>query len=234
MKIPADIKKKIGTQCGPQLLEYRIDPKSINLGFNLKSHIPHVAGQSSHGEYGVLKEIFRRLGVSAGTACEFGAWDGVYCSNAYDLVVSDGWSCIMMEADEDRYKKLLKTASRIPSIDPYHETIHFSHQQGKLLDAFFDEIKMPAVFDLLCIDIDSCDYQVWESLQKYAPKVVVIEADNLDLDIIQKEEIPHTHLGGSTCYPPMKRLGESKGYTLVEYTYNLIFVRNDLVAQVRP
>jgi hypothetical protein len=29
-------------------------------------------------------------------------------------------------------------------------------------------------------------------------------------------------------------LGESKGYTLVEYTYNLIFVRNDLIDRIKP
>jgi len=30
----------------------------------------------------------------------------------------------------------------------------------------------------------------------------------------------------------MKALGESKGYTLVSYTYNLIFVHNDYVQEV--
>lgn len=34
---------------------------------------------------------------------------------------------------------------------------------------------IPNDFELLSIDIDSYDYQVWKSLKVYKPKIVIIE-----------------------------------------------------------
>jgi len=223
----------IGTQCGPRLKKYRIEPHLVDCGFGL-ARFAQELGTSSHGEYGVLKEIFERLGVEKGVCCEFGAWDGIKYSNTFDLVAHHNWSCVMIESHPLRFQNLMGTAAHYPKISPYNDTIHYLPGKGILLDDFFKSIKFTREFDLLSIDIDSCDYQVWDSLKDYSPKVVVIEADNLELDIIQEEGISHRCLGGSTCYTPMKRLGESKGYTLVEYTYNLIFVRNDLIDRIKP
>ena len=227
-----EIQAMIGTPCGRKLLCHRIYPHEIKCGFGLDT--PKAVGHSSHGEYGVIKEIARRLQISKGVACEFGAWNGKRASNTFDLVANHGWSCVMIENDSLRFQNLMGTAAHYPNISPYNDTIHYLPGKGILLDDFFKSIKFAREFDLLSIDIDSCDYQVWDSLKDYSPKIVVIEADNLELDIIQEEGIPHGCLGGSTCYPPMKRLGESKGYTLVEYTYNLIFVRNDLIDRIKP
>jgi len=230
-----EIQAMIG--CSPKsfskdLAPYRIVPGDTKYGFGLEDYKEY--GQSSHGEYGVVKEISRRLQVTQGVACEFGAWNGKRSSNTFDLVADHDWSCVMIENHPLRFQNLMGTAAHYPNISPYCDTIHYLPEKGILLDDFFKSIKFPCEFDLLSIDIDSCDYQVWDSLKDYSPKIVVIEADNLELDIIQEEGISHKCLGGSTCYPPMKRLGESKGYTLVEYTYNLIFVRNDLIDRIKP
>ena len=37
---------------------------------------------------------------------------------------------------------------------------------------------LPKDFELLSIDIDSCDYQVWQSIEHYKPKLVIIEIDS--------------------------------------------------------
>ena len=228
-----EIQAMIGSRPDRRLLHlHRISPHEVDCGFGLKKY--KESGHSCHGEYGVVKEIARRLQIIKGVACEFGAWNGKNASNTFDLVADHDWSCVMIENMPLRFQNLMGTAAHYPNISPYPDTIHYLPEKGILLDDFFKSIKFPREFDLLSIDIDSHDYQVWDSLKNYSPKIVVIEADNLDLDIIQQEGVPHKCLGGSTCYPPMKRLGESKGYTLVEYTYNLIFVRNDLIDRIKP
>lgn len=37
---------------------------------------------------------------------------------------------------------------------------------------------MPKDFDILSIDIDSCNYQVWASIKEYSPKIVIIEVNS--------------------------------------------------------
>jgi hypothetical protein len=231
VKTKEEAYKLIGTQCGPRLKGFRIQPHMIDCGYGLDRFALEL-GTSSHGEYGVLKEIFERLDIEKGICCEFGAWDGIKYSNTYNLIVDHGWSAVLMELDASRYAELSTNAQAWPGVRTFQALIHYDKERGTLLDDFLDSVEMPTDFDLLSIDIDSCDYQVWDALKRYKPKVVVIEADNLDLDIIQQDGIPHNKLGGSTCFPPMKALGESKGYTLVSYTYNLIFVHNDYVQEV--
>ena len=231
IKTKEEAYKLIGTQCGHRLTDFRIEPHTIDCGYGLAPFALE-RRNSSHGEYGVLKEIFERLDIEKGMCCEFGAWDGLKYSNTYNLIADHGWSAVLMELDASRYAALNTNAQAWPGVRTFQTLIHYDKERGTLLDDFLDSVEMPTDFDLLCIDIDSHDYQVWDALKRYKPKVVVIEADNLDLDIIQQDGIPHKRLGGSTCFPPMKALGESKGYTLAAYTYNLIFVRNDYTYQL--
>jgi len=60
---------------------------------------------SQYGEDGILSEIYRRLGVTAGFFVEFGAWDGMHLSNSYALVEA-GWSGCYIEGDPDRFRTL--------------------------------------------------------------------------------------------------------------------------------
>ena len=206
---------------------------------------------ASHGEDGILEEIFlNRLNIQKGIACEFGAWDGMTFSNTYNLVKNYGWRCHMIESDPEKAKELRQTASK-PGVDiiPYEYIIDYKSRfivddktnpfvpvakQTITLESFFDRIKMPRDFDLLSIDVDGPDYPIWQSLENYHPKIVIIEANNNDLDIIYKEGADHkVHMEGSTSFNPMKKLGESKGYTLLAFTYNMIFARNDIFERLK-
>ena len=183
---------------------------------------------SQHGEDGVLEEIFKRLEISYGFACEFGAWDGKKNSNTFNLV-EKGWNCLMIEGDERKFKDLLKVTQEYKNITPH--CAYVSHIEGdqNSLNVIFDNHSLPKDFELLSIDVDSCDYQIWKSLKNYQPKVVIIEHSGLDMDVIYKFGAQHKlHLEGSTGFKPMKELGEEKGYCLLCDTYNLIFIRNDL------
>jgi len=183
---------------------------------------------SQNGEDGILLEIFNRLQIENGYACEFGAWDGKHLSNTFNLIESKNWFCVMIEADEDKYHELKHTAKSFKRITPLNKKVHYLDGKGERLDSILSNTSIPIEFDLLSIDVDSCDYHIWKSLKKYRPKVVVIEHSGLIEFIIQKEGAIHKKdKDGSTSFFPMKWLGEKKGYTLICDTGNMIFVRND-------
>ena len=43
------------------------------------------------------------------------------------------------------------------------------------LDQILSKTEIPKIFDVLLIDVDSIDYQIWESLHEYKPLLAVIE-----------------------------------------------------------
>jgi hypothetical protein len=126
---------------------------------------------SQSGEDGILEALFSKLGVSDGFFVEFGAWDGQHLSNTYRLV-GEGWSGCQIEGDPERYQDLL---ANIPS-DKIRKVCNYVAISGEhSLDCLLDQGSTPRDFDLLSIDIDSDDLAIWESLQRYQPKCVVIE-----------------------------------------------------------
>ena len=40
------------------------------------------------------------------------------------------------------------------------------------------DTEIPINFDILSIDVDSYDYQIWKSVEKYKPKIVIIEINS--------------------------------------------------------
>ena len=91
---------------------------------------------------------------------------------------------------------------------------------------------LPYEFDLLSIDIDSDDYQVWKAFTQYAPKLVIVEINNRDLPGIHlvNESGSSFVLGESgTSISAMDQLARLKGYSLVAMIgCNAIFIRNEL------
>jgi len=184
---------------------------------------------SQQGEDGILEELLKRLDIKDGSwACEFGAWDGKHLSNTFNLVKNSNWKCVMIEADEEKYADLYQTSKIYSNIHPVLGAIHYLNGHGQKLDEVLFETEIPKDFDLLSIDVDSCDYHIWKSLEEYQPKIVIIEHSGLDDYIIQREGAIHkVDIDGSTSFHPIKELGEEKGYTLLCDTGNLIFMKDE-------
>jgi len=194
----------------------------------IKRSIPALAYRknvySQNGEDGIFQELLRRIENPSNWVCEFGAWDGKQCSNTFHLV-KQGYNAIYIEGREDYFQDLLKTCEEYPRIRPIHTMV--AHEGEGILDNILDQTDIPIDFDILSIDIDSYDYQVWRSVQTYSPKFVIIEINS----VISPLNMNHIHNEGieGTSFLPMVELGISKGYTLICHTGNLIFVRNNLV-----
>jgi len=185
---------------------------------------------SQNGEDGIIAEILRRLNIQTGWACEFGAWDGMHCSNTFNLV-KQGWKAVFIEGDNSRYIDLMKTCSLYPKIRPIHAFVDHVPGSSGSLDSILKTTDIPTDFDILSIDIDTFDYQVWDSLTLYNPKIVIIEI-NSDINPNVPNHIHTPGVFGGTSFLPMLQLGKKKGYTFVLHTGNMIFVRNDLYSQL--
>lgn len=182
---------------------------------------------SQNGEDGVLIEIFRRLNVTPTWVCEFGAWDGKHLSNTFHWV-QNGANAVYIEADEEKMKDLNKTCEQYKNILPICSRVEAEGPNS--LDEILADTLIPYDFDILSIDIDSYDYQVWKGFNNYSPKVVVVEINSGVQPTDENHIHDETHQG--TGFLPMLRLGLEKSYTLVAHTGNLIFVHNDLVEQL--
>lgn len=179
---------------------------------------------SQNGEDGILAEILRRLKIETGWACEFGAWDGKHLSNTFHLI-ERGWNAVLIEGEPDRFATLVANmqafGERVHSLGVFVET-----DGAHRLDALLAQTPIPREFDVLSIDIDSCDWQIWNSLEQYRPTVVLIE---INPRFPPGEKHIHTPEIPGSSFASTLELGRQKGYTLVCATVNMVFVRNDRV-----
>jgi len=186
---------------------------------------------SQNGEDGVIEELFKRLNIENGWVCEFGAWDGIHLSNTFNLVKKH-FNAVFIEGDTEKYKDLLNTVNSNPSfkINPICAYVDHNDTENSL-DNLLKTTNIPIDFDLLSIDIDSYDYQVWKSLTIYKPKIVIIEI-NSGIDPNNKTYIHKDGVCQGTSFMPTYLLGLEKGYTFLLHTGNMIFIRNDLVEKI--
>ena len=184
---------------------------------------------SQNGEDGIVEELLNRLSITGGWVCEFGAWDGKYLSNTFALI-ERGFKGVFIEGDPEKYKDLLATALSYPSIIPVNAQV--GYQDGpNSLDNLLASTPLPQDFDLLSIDVDSFDYQIWKSFKQYRPKLVIIEI-NSSVDPNNPDHIHQPEVCELTGFRPMLNLAKDKGYRFVLHTGNMIFVREDLFDQL--
>jgi hypothetical protein len=168
---------------------------------------------SQSGEDGVIAAICSELGIDRGVAVEFGAWDGVHLSNTA-LLRESGWETCLIEGDPRRYAALearFRNDPRVVTVNGWVRT------EGEMsLDVLFERTFAKPI-DLLSIDIDSDDYQIFASL-KARPRIVVIEYNPTIPPMIDRVNPTGTAKG--TSLAALARLGGEKGYELVHATSN--------------
>jgi hypothetical protein len=154
---------------------------------------------------------------------ELGAWDGRHLSNTHRLMVEEGWSGVFIEGDPHRAAELRATYR---GNDRAHCMNAFASFQGSnTLDDLFASTPIPVDFDLLSLDVDGNDFHLWRSLDRYRPRLVVVEFNATipnDIDWVQAAD-PEVHHGSSLA--ALVRLGRQKNYELVATSdFNAFFV----------
>ena len=185
---------------------------------------------SENGEDGIIQEILRRINFEQnGWCCEFGAWDGKVGSNTFNLVKNFNFKAIYIENDAEKFKNLKKTEKEYPNILALNKTIEKNRNSNNSLTKVLEGTKIPIDFEVLSIDIDSYDLDVWETFEKYRPKIVVIEVNSsIKPGIIQR----HDENNQGNSFSATVNVGKIKGYVLVQHTGNCIFLREDFINKI--
>tara|TARA_B100000795_G_C22756106_1_gene421564 strand:+ start:169 stop:945 length:777 start_codon:yes stop_codon:yes gene_type:complete len=181
---------------------------------------------SQNGEDGIIKKIIEDLKLEKNklSVCEFGAWDGIHFSNTFNLVEKLNAKALYIEGDKEKFRLLLQTKKKYSTIIPVDK---FVVKTGiNSLDQILYENKFQKNFDVLSIDIDSYDLDIWENLKNYLPKIVIIEINSSILPKIHQRHSPENSQFGNSFSSTLS-VGNKKGYTLIAHTGNLIFVNND-------
>jgi hypothetical protein len=182
---------------------------------------------SQFGEDGIIEKIVEILPPSEDYWCvEFGAWDGKFLSNTYELIANKNWNGVLIEGNTAKFPELKQTFCTNEKAILINAFVAF---EGKnTLDNLLKKTAIPTEFDLLSIDIDGNDYHIWESIKTYQPKLVIIEFNPsipADIEFVQ-EKNPEVNHGNSLL--SLIKLGKTKGYELIATTYcNGFFIKKE-------
>ena len=197
---------------------------------------------SQQGEDGLLAFVLSKIPDKTGWCVELGAWDGKSESNTYYFISQQSYHGVMIEADPLKYNLLRENMKAYDTIC----VNAFVRPEGEnKLDNILSLTPIPKQFDLLSIDVDGDDYHVWQSLDKYQPKVVIIEINIRDKPGVKRINKPGSpivrgntgtsisSMWGITGYTgtsisSMTELAISKQYSLLANVHcNAIFVRRE-------
>lgn len=181
---------------------------------------------SQLGQDGILEKIFEIIGEGNKFCVEFGAWDGVKYSNSWELIAEKGWSAVLIEGNPLRCRDIVRNHDNNPKLQVVNALVGWDGDAR--LDVILDGCEAPIDIDLLGIDIDGNDFHVWNAVEKYKPRVVLIEFNPSvpnDVYFVQDDD---PAVGQGSSLRAMIELGKKKGYSLVcTRKIDAFFVRDE-------
>ena len=198
---------------------------------------------SQNGEDGIIAQLCKELGIQNGFCCEFGASDGISGSNTRELVISKNFTGLFIESNKDLFELCKTNLSAYSKAKVICEMVTPSN-----LALMLDSQTFPKDFDVLSIDIDSYDYDVWRDFVSHKPKIVIIEANSYRDPIMEEyyqknssdyqafdplEGQKPDRIQAGVSFLPLVKLGLQKGYIPVAFTGNVIFVAQEYVNKLK-
>jgi len=173
---------------------------------------------------------------------EFGAHpgdEGVFL----DCLIKDGYKAVLIEGVKQNFEGLVDQYKDNDRVICINEFVGFEGQNS--LDQILSKTQVPEIFDVLLIDVDSIEYQIWESLSKYNPLLAVIEFNetygshlervhNIEFNQWARNKKVNPGLIGASSIAgsslrSINELSKSKGYRLLIYTRNnAFFIKEEL------
>lgn len=190
---------------------------------------------SQGGENGLIAAILERIGVANRFAIEFGGFDARRLSNIFPLWSEQGFRAVLIEGDPRVHAKIARQIDELTASGGINGRAIVLNRWVRpagpdSLDAILDSVPaslgaVPDEPDVLSIDIDSYDHDVWQGFSRRRPRVVLIEHNSSippNLNIVGSPGM--MRVGSSAA--ALVELGRAKGYTLVACTAtNCVFVR---------
>jgi len=189
---------------------------------------------SQVGDDGIIEEIFKRIGTTNQYFVEFGVEDGTETNSTYLLF--KGWKGLWMDGSEKNIASIHRSCSKAIQRGDLKAIQAFITAEN--IETLFDKASVPSEPDLLVIDIDRNDYHVWKAIQKYRPRVVIVEYNAIFRPgceyVIDYDAAAMWDGSGNTgaSLESFCKLGAEKGYKLVACCFagvNAYFVREDVM-----
>jgi len=189
---------------------------------------------SQNGEDGVIAELVRRVGAPGRWFVEFGGGLGVD-GNCIFLADVLGWEGLFIEPAQHWHEALARKYAPNPRVRVLSDPVTPTN-----VEDLFARGEVPSEPDVLSIDVDGNDYWIWEAIENFRPRIVVIEY-NPALDparrLVQRLDPSPGAYDGSDDFGAslgaLRALSEQKGYSFVHTELsgtNAFFVRADLPA----
>ena len=198
---------------------------------------------SQTDEDGILLYIFSIIGSATKKSVEICAGNGIECNTA-NLIINHGWHGLLVDGNEALVKSGIEFYKGNPHTYVYPPRFVHSWITRNNVNEVISKNGFEGEIDLLSIDMDGVDYWVWSAINSIAPRIVVVEYQDIigpdkaltvpyD-DTFNAYEHPTTLDMPNFCgasLPAFVKLGTSKGYRLVgcnRYGYNAFFIKNPL------
>jgi hypothetical protein len=145
-------------------------------------------------------------------------------SNTCNLITNHNYEAILIEANKKRFDEL-NINFPDKKIIKINKFVNFSGENS--LDSILENNFFNKDFDFLSIDIDGCDFWIFESLSKFTPKIVCIEYNPTipnNVEFAQKKDMK---INQGSSAKSIIDLGLKKNYFPIASTHcNLFFVHN--------
>ncbi len=195
-------------------------------------------------EDGTLLRIFGAIGMQTQTFVEFGSAHGLE-NNTANLCLNFGWHGLMIDADPESTESAKKFHEKAWNATSwlYRPVIQCHMVSPENVNKLVADAGLHGEIDLLSIDIDSCDYFVWEAIRGILPRVVVMEYNPTfgDRSVVVPAAQTETRQKHADYYgaslAALTNLGRRLGYQLVAVNrlgFNAFFVRRELAAANLP
>ena len=205
------------------IIEYRPQSKVKEISNWLLASGRSVTSQL--GQDGILEKIFEIIGTTNKVCIEFGAWDGKFLSNTWNLIENKGWHGVLIEGNSAKFSEI---SGNHPSgrVTAYNTRVNLSGANS--IDNILQTYGELAP-DLMSIDIDGNDWHVWSSMDLLKPRVVLIEFNQTIPNDVYFVQDPEFTINQGASLLALIELGRRKGYQLVcVEQWDGFFVRDEL------
>ena len=188
---------------------------------------------SQNQEDGLTLALLGEAGVTCHRFVEIGS--GLSGGNSGFLARECGWSGLMVDG---HLKHMIQVGRRFPGVRAVAAWVTRENINGLITSN-----DCAGEVDLFSLDLDGCDYWIWEAMTACSPRVVILEYNSM-FGAERSVTVPydpkfdrhnyHTAYYGASL-AALTRLSARKGYRLVAVEptgVNAFFLRNDLATHI--
>jgi hypothetical protein len=195
---------------------------------------------SQWDEDGIIQYLISHLPIQNKTFIEFGVEDYEE-SNTRFLLLKDHWQGMVLDASESDIRFIQR--------DKIYWEFDLQAKCAWITRENIDSLLQGAGFSedigLLSIDIDGNEYWIWEAIQSFRPRIVIVEYNSLfglkPVSVPYKENFHKLSAHYSGLYygcslAALDHLAKRKGYVLVGsnvWGHNAFFIRSDVPSEFK-